>query len=308
MVNFLWEPILSRIAIITRTKNRPLLLRRCFESLLEQTFKEFHWVIVNDNGIRGDVDLIANLARQNDIATQVIHRTESGGVAAAANHGIKESASEFIHIHDDDDSLEKDFYLKVVRFLDENKRYKGVVSCTNRIDERIDGDVVHHIGKYPYYRFDGCLFIADFIWKNQYSPISFLYRRDALTEVGLYDEGLPVLEDWDFNLRFLLAHDIGVVSEFLANYHWRVGNTDGSNSQTVTSGSSLHQEYTAVIRNRLLRNDLRDGKSGVGLLMTLGRLHQLNSDALKIVNDRVGAQLLVRRYAKKLLNAVGIKR
>lgn len=298
---------MSRIAIITRTKNRPLLLRRCFESLLMQSYKDFQWIIVNDNGLKEDVDLIASDARKNNISTKVIHRSESVGIAAAANHGIKESISEFVHIHDDDDSLEKDFYLKLIQFLDKNTRYKGVVSCTNRVDEWIDENTIKIIEKYPFYRFERCLFIADFIWKNQYSPISFVYRRDALAEVDLYDETLPVLDDWDFNLRFLLAHDIGVVPEFLANYHWRVGSAAGANAQTVTSGSILHQEYTAIIRNRLLRKDLNDGKVGVGMLMTLGRLHQLNSDTLKIVNDRVGAQLLIRQYAKKLLKVVGLK-
>jgi GT2 family glycosyltransferase len=295
---------MNRIAVITRTKNRPLLLRRCLESLTNQSYKDFLWVIVNDNGLRDDVDLVANLARANKIATQVIHRDHSVGIAAAANHGIKESSSEFIHIHDDDDTLEVDFFSDMIKFLDNHKNYMGVVSCSNRVDEEIRDDRVFLLKKYQYFRFDSTLFIADFLWKNQYSPISFVYRRIALDEVGLYDEKLPVLDDWDFNLRFLIKFDIGVVPKFLANYHWRVCGTTGSNAQTVTAGSTLHQEYTALIRNRLFRKDIEDGRFGVGVLMTLGRLHQLQSDALKAMNDKLSAQMIFRRIAEKIIRVL----
>jgi GT2 family glycosyltransferase len=299
---------MNRIAVITRTKNRPLLLRRCLESLTKQSYKDFLWVIVNDNGLRDDIDLVANLARAYKIATLVIHRDNSVGIAAAANHGIKESNSEFVHIHDDDDTLEADFYSEMIRFMDNNKSYMGAVSCSNRVDEEINGNSVLCLKKYRYYSFDSTLFIADFLWKNQYSPISFVYRRVALDEVGLYDEKLPVLDDWDFNLRFLIKFDIGVVPKFLANYHWRVAGATGSNAQTVVSGSTLHQEYTAIIRNKFLRKDIEDGKFGVGVLMTMGRLHQLQSDTLKIMNDKLSAQLMFREFGKKVIRALRYKR
>ena len=47
--------------------------------------------------------------------------------------------------------------------------------------------------------------------RNQYSPISFLFRRSCYEKISGFDESLPVLGDWDFNLRFLLKYDIGIV-------------------------------------------------------------------------------------------------
>jgi glycosyltransferase involved in cell wall biosynthesis len=273
------------------------------DSLIKQSYKDFTWVIVNDNGDKEDVELVFKLALANKIEAHVIHRDSSIGVAAAANHGINESKSEFIHIHDDDDTLESDFYLEMIKFLDKNGNYMGVISCSNRVDEEMRGDVILINKIYRYYNFDSTLFIADMLWRNQYSPISFVYRRIAFDEIGLYDEKLPVLEDWDFNLRFLSKFDIGVVSQFLANYHWRVGVTSGGNAQTVTSGALLHQEYTALIRNKLVRRDIEDGRFGIGALMTLGRFHQLNSNTLKVMNDKLDAQMILRRLVKKVIVA-----
>lgn len=275
-------------------------------SLLKQSFQDFIWVIVNDSGNPEDVDFIASEAEKKGLTVKVIHRITSTGIAAAANNGIKDSNSEFIHIHDDDDTLERDFLRELIQFLDANPRYMGAVSCSNRIDEVIKGEDVQQVNKYEYYRFDSTIFIADLLWRNLFSPISFVYRRSVLGGIGLYDEGLPVLDDWEFNLRFALKHDIGVVPKFLANYHWRMGITTGSNAQTVTAGSTLHQEYTAIIRNRLLRKDISSGEHGLGMLMALARFHQLQADRLKIMDDKINAQLTLRRQTKLLLKKFGI--
>jgi hypothetical protein len=66
-------------------------------------------------------------------------------------------------------------------------------------------------------------------------------------------------------LRFSREYDIGVIQKFLANYHWRIGPNTGGMTQTVVSGSSLHQEDTAIVRNKFLRQDLAEEKFAWGL-------------------------------------------
>ena len=51
-----------KIAIITRTKNRPLLLRRAINSVLKQTLKDWIMVIVNDGGSKEEVETTLDLA------------------------------------------------------------------------------------------------------------------------------------------------------------------------------------------------------------------------------------------------------
>lgn len=298
---------MNRIAVITRTKNRPLLLSRCLDSLSKQTYKDFLWVIVNDNGHIEEVDAIARKAAEKKISIQVIHRTESIGISAAANDGITSSTSEFIHLHDDDDTLEENFYQETIAFLDAKPHYSGVITSTTRVDEKIESDRVIVLNRYEYYKFDSTLYISDLIWKNQFSPISFIYRRKTLETIGMYDESLPVLEDWDFNLRFVQKYEIGVIPKFLANYHWRIGAQAGHLAQTVTSGSGLHKEFTALVRNKLLRQDLASGKFGLGTLMALGRYHQLQHNTLVLMNDKLDALLLFRRVIKKIMNIFTIR-
>lgn len=53
-----------RVAVITRTKDRKILLRRALESVCGQTFQDFMWVVVNDGGNREEVDRIVEEARK----------------------------------------------------------------------------------------------------------------------------------------------------------------------------------------------------------------------------------------------------
>ena len=105
------------ISIITRTKNRPLMLPRVLESLKKQSYTDFYWIIVNDGGSRGYVDDILTQASACGIHTEVIHNPSSKGMEAASNIGVMASTTEFLVIHDDDDSWNEGFLQKTISFF-----------------------------------------------------------------------------------------------------------------------------------------------------------------------------------------------
>ena len=101
---------MKKVAIITRTQNRPLLLKRAMESVSSQTFKDFVWVVVNDADEKENVDKIVLQAESRGIDVLILHRPESSGMEAASNHGVHNSESEYLAIHDDDDTWQQPRY------------------------------------------------------------------------------------------------------------------------------------------------------------------------------------------------------
>jgi len=93
------------VAIITRTQDRPITLDRAVKGILAQTFTDWQLVLVSDAGnlpaIRAVVDHHADALAGR---LHLIHRERSEGMQAASNHGIAESRSRYLVIHDDDDS------------------------------------------------------------------------------------------------------------------------------------------------------------------------------------------------------------
>jgi glycosyltransferase involved in cell wall biosynthesis len=246
------------------------MLRRALVSVLNQTFRDFVWVIVNDGGDKDEVDNVINSAKQQGLRVQTIHNSESLGMEAASNCGIRGSTSEFLVIHDDDDTWDPDFLAATTAFLDAEPCYCGVVTHTNRVDEVIEGGQVRITRTTAWNHQLMSVYLIEMAQVNSFPPISFLFRRSVLADIGLFDESLPVLGDWDFHLRFLTARDIGVVPRPLAFYHHRES-TAGAYGNSLYDGVSKHIRYDALLRNRMLRRDLEDGRLGLGLLVNLAR-------------------------------------
>ncbi|MBU2090763.1 MAG: glycosyltransferase family 2 protein, partial [Alphaproteobacteria bacterium] len=92
------EPV---VAIITRTKDRPILLRRAIDSVLAQHYSDWVHVIVNDGGDPAPVDgLLAGYMDAYAGRLVRVDNPQSLGMEVASNRGIAASASRYLIIHD----------------------------------------------------------------------------------------------------------------------------------------------------------------------------------------------------------------
>ncbi len=263
-----------RVTVVTRTKNRPVLLRRALASVLSQTLRSWEMLIVNDGGKPADVDaLVKGVAGRARGRIRVIHNRRSLGMEAASNRALKEAQGDYVVIHDDDDSWEKGFLEACVGHMDgADACVGGVVTQSAKITERLEGTRVHFERTDPYTPGLTCITLMSMGRTNMFPPIAFLYRRSTLKVLGGYRADLPVLGDWEFNLRFLSEFEIEVVPQSLANYHIRPATGSGIYSNTIVGGLNLHQKYDTRLRNQLLRDDMKAGKPGLGFLVNMGRL------------------------------------
>ncbi len=246
------------VAIITRTKNRPQLLRRALESVLGQSHTDWTHVIVNDGGDRQalETSLDAYRDRYGD-RLQVVHHESSRGMQEAANAGISASQSDYICIHDDDDSWDSTYLEKALGFLNAastDSRYQGVICKTLEIREQPDeSGGFEEIDRRPYIPLSE-ISLFRLGYENPFPPIAFCYRRSAYEAIGPYDPRFSVAGDYDFNFRFLRQFEIGVIDEALAFYHVRVSG-DASLSNSITSGANEHKRRYNEFKNHYLRGE-----------------------------------------------------
>ncbi|RJO65764.1 MAG: glycosyltransferase family 2 protein [Myxococcales bacterium] len=307
---------MAKVAIVTRTLNRPAFLRRAIASVLAQTCGDWTHVIVNDGGEREPVEsLVREHAERYAGRVQVLHHEARRGMEAASNSGIRASDSEFIVIHDDDDTWEPLFLERCLGVFSrpEGQFFSGVVSQINLVAETIRGDRIRVISKQPHNPWLRSFRLpANFGFFDEIFSISFLYKRKALDEIGWYNEDMPVQADIDFNIRFLSRYNIYAVNEPLANYHQRKPDAEGPHHNTVVAQQELHFNMRAAIFNRYLREDLASNRIGIGFLLNgllrdpnpkLDELHhtlgQING-WLAQLDARVGN---LDHYLQKLISA-----
>lgn len=275
----------NKVAVITRTKNRPMLLKRAAESVASQSFTDYSWVVVNDGGDLNEVIRVITDSAIDPTKVTICSNKYSAGMEAASNIGIKNSDTEYVVIHDDDDSWSPQFLSETVSYLDRNKLiYGGVITSTVYISEEIAPSGVIEHGRWPYNPWVSNVHLSEMVIGNFFAPIAFMFRRDIYNKIEGYDENLPVLGDWDFNLRYLLECDIGVLNSELAFYHHRDrGNSNSSYSNSVIGGIDRHAAYNSVVRNKFVRLGSSDPKySSIAVLMgtAFGQAdirHRLNS-------------------------------
>ena len=265
----------GKVAVITRTKNRPVLLRRAAESVARQIYTNLEWVVVNDGGDLSAVRTVIDQSLADPSKITICHNPQSLGMEAASNAGIRNSNSEWIVIHDDDDSWHPNFLIDAATFLRQNRGlYAGVITGTLYITEEIVGDEVIEHSRVPYQDWVKSVQLAEMATGNFFAPIAFVYERGIYNKVNGYDPKLPVLGDWDFNLRFLLEADIGVVDKQLAYYHHRPAAVAGAYSNSVVGGIDKHLSYNAIVRNKYIRESADNPKmAALASLISAAYLH-----------------------------------
>ncbi|MDB5170470.1 MAG: glycosyl transferase, family 2 [Candidatus Saccharibacteria bacterium] len=253
-----------QVAVITRTKDRPLLLERALKSVLGQTYDDYIMVIINDGG---DPNVVEELVAKQKVTkrVKVLHNDSSIGMQAAANKAIMSIDSRYVVVHDDDDTWHPDFLKETTERMEQTGAM-GVVASTDLITEKIEGKTVKLLEKvrlFPDVRF---ISLYRMCYENYAAPISFIFNRGVFKTIGYYDETLDGFGDWDFALRFLLIHDIDFLysKNALAFYHQRP-QSDGVNQNSVFANNQQRLENRMF--NRYLRNDIAEGKLGLGYII-----------------------------------------
>ncbi len=287
----------SRVAVVVRTKDRPLLLRRALADVAAQEFGDWRLVIVNDGGDPAGVeDLLAELDADLRRRIAVVHHAEPLGMEEASNAGLAATTSDYVGIHDDDDTWEPRFLAATVAYLDAHPEDAAVVTRTEIVYEEIHGSHVVETGRGPFWNELPAISLSDLLRTNRFVPIQLLYRRSVHDGVGPYRADLPVVGDWEFNLRLAQAYTIGLIDEVLAYWHQRP-RAQGDLSNSV-SDEQARAAADLRVRDQLLKE--RVAADGMGDLLYLThylqgefdhlhrRLDTLN-DRLDELDERLGA-------------------
>src|SRR5690606_17534192 len=134
--------VMPKVAVITRTKDRGVLLERAIQSVQNQTMANFVQVILNDGGDKKIVDdLVEKYKELIKGRVKVIHNDKPTGHAPALNKAIRSVDSEYVAVHDDDDTWDKNFLKLTTEFLDA-KKAQGVITVVDIVEETLGGDVI----------------------------------------------------------------------------------------------------------------------------------------------------------------------
>lgn len=276
-------PLRARTAVLIRTKDRPLFLRRALESVLAQTDRDWAIAVVNDGGDHAALEAtLAPFGERLRGRLAVVHfeKSEGRGKGKHLNAGLRAVESEFVAIHDDDDSWDPQF-LSLARGAIGHGH--AAVTQSYLVREKIENEALVELSRElyePWQKHGISLFrLAESL---TFPPIALLFRREVIRKIGPFDDELGPLEDWEFALRLFANYEVHFLEEPLAHYRQREG--AGASGNSRANSARVYGELDQKIRNRLLRQDLAEGKMGLGYLTNLGQAH--GRVFLELLNQR----------------------
>ena len=193
------------VSVIIPTFNRSRRVVRAISSVIHQTFTDHEIIVVDD----GSMDTTEHaVAWFNERVTYIGH-SSNRGVSAARNTGIRRSTAPLIAFLDSDDHwLPEKLAVQVALF---NQHPKAVACQTEEIWIRNSRRVNP---KKKHLKPSGDIF-EPALKLCVVSPSAVMLKRSLLEEVGLFDEDLPVCEDYDLWLRIASRHPVYLIREAL---------------------------------------------------------------------------------------------
>jgi len=196
---------MNLISIIVPCYNQAQYLNACLQSVMEQSYENWECIIVNDGSPDNTAEVV-EIWTKKDNRFKYIYKV-NGGLSSARNAGITIANGEFIQLLDSDDLLEKNkLQTQIDAFLKDTK-----------IDISISGYRYFENGNSDLKILGRDNFLPEIaIMKNDSDIIELLnvrnpmvisaplYKKSVFDTVGLFDENLFSLEDWDFHTRCAL--------------------------------------------------------------------------------------------------------
>ncbi len=223
---------MCKLSVIMSTYREPEnYLRLSVQSILDQTFTDFEFLIVIDDPENAAMEQWLSEYAARDSRIHLIKNETNLGLVGSLNRALQDAQGEFVARMDADDISSPDRFEKELHYLQE-QQLDLVGSLTQRIDENgdeIPGVVSRH---YPPNIIMRSLMIADCVPHS-----SWLLKRELYTALHGYRE-IPRAEDYDFLLRALKAgFRIGLCDEYLIQYR--------NVSNSISHSALLQQRLTA---------------------------------------------------------------
>ena len=184
-----------KFTIMTPTYNRCNLLKRLYDSIVNQNRNDVEWLVVDDGSTDNTREVVESFLKDGKLKIRYIYQ-ENGGKYKAYNTGIDKAEGELFFCVDSDDVL-TDNALDILEYeydkIKANKGVAGIVSLKIDCDDKVlsdflpDGEILHFYELKNKYKVFGefCIIYFLSVLKNfRYPDVS---PEKFVTDSVLYD-------------------------------------------------------------------------------------------------------------------------
>lgn len=188
-----------KISVIIPNYNKSMYLEQCIDSIFMQTYQPLEVIVVDDCSTDNSKEVLTELSKKYNNIRNIFLKKNSG-VSYARNTGIREAKGDYLIWIDSDDFLcDSSYFENLSKYCSKNKLVYGKWLFASE-----DGIISNKENiKFCKKQFSKKFTIINLLYfvKNNYIPRNFLINKEALNDVGLFDESMSLYEDTDLLCR-----------------------------------------------------------------------------------------------------------
>ena len=221
------------ISVVIPVYNTGKILQETINSVLNQTFKNFELLLINDGS--NDFETLEVINSQTDDRIKIINQINSG-VAASRNRGIDEAKGKYIAFLDHDDLFLPDKLTVLKAIMDQDSEiimaYSSIIPFGDLSKPIFDLPPIHNLN------------VVQLIYKNHiYSMSCIMVRKDLIKKYQICCDKICVpCDDWDFHLQCAMHGKIECSETPLIKYRLHQNNQSNDLFKMVFAGNIVSQK------------------------------------------------------------------
>lgn len=282
--------MLPKISIIIPTYNRETVIGETLISVINQTFREFECLVVDDYSSDTTVNVVSKFA-DTDNRIKLIINDRNRGACYSRNHGVKLSKADLVCFLDSDDIWDSRYLAKQYQSLLAQSDASVAICKTIRFSGHISNvDKSYGSLDYPFTlaRYLDC--------QIGWSTSSVLWKKSCLQDLGGFSEELDMWQDWELNIRLLAANYQIVRTDKILTYyrhHW--------NDQQITYSGDPIKRTMNLYRSRVLAFEHIMKNQRLDLNVTSALRNHFHACSLKAKNSKQYYKYIISSTISKYL-------
>jgi len=240
----------DKISIIVPVYNVEPYIRRCLDSIINQTYKNLEILLIND-GSTDNSGMICDEYAEKDNRIKVFHKS-NGGLSSALNVGLRNLSGDYLGFIDSDDWAEEDMFEVLYNSA---KQYNVPLSvATYFTNTDLDESIVINRDTIP----DGVLSTRDILLyslkRDSYTGFcgyvwNKLYSVDMVKDSNVYfDDNIRYGMDALFFTNLAIKSDFTGVFTNMPLYHYNIRESSMTNYNPIENSGFVFAAYISVIQ------------------------------------------------------------
>lgn len=270
---------IPRISVLMPAYNSEKYIGEAIESILNQTYADFEFIIINDGSTDNTAKIIKEYA-QRDNRIRFINHSKNKGLIGVLNEGLDLCCGEYIARMDSDDISLPTRFEKQIEYMDAHPEC-GVLGTWFQIFGNKNESI----------QWSQDIKILNFIKENQIGHPTVMLRKSVIDKFNFrYDFNYKHAEDFELWSRMVLVTEIHNLQETLLNYRWADENISVLHNQEQWS-------MTQKIKQNIL-DKMTDDKISQNLIMDIARYKNKRGILLPKWLGRIICLFIIKRETR----------